>query len=358
MTQMDFLPPACSVWQWLHRMRPGYLALLVIPGLYWFAFKDIAAPALLSALAHWEISSLGVLGALNLLILQAMCLRWGMILKRSGHGVPFSRLVLYRLSANAVSFLTPGPQFGGEPLQVYWLSRVHGVPLDLATASVVVDRLLELIASMSFLLLAGIVLLYGHDFNGFPQIRILAPIGLLGVAVAALCRVLASGRTPLTWMARLGTERLGLQGRAISALQLLERGEKQAASILNASARVLWLYGACAGIQWVLMLGEFWFIYYVLGVPLSPLQLFALMGAARLAFLLPVPGALGVLETSQMIVLTTLNLDPLSGLAACLSMRARDLILIGTGAVESTRRLLRARPGTPLNPLYNEQKGA
>ena len=49
---------------------------------------------------------------------------------------------------------------------------------------------------------------------------------------------------------------------------------------------------------------------------------------------------------------------PPSGLAACLSMRARDLILIGTGAMESTRRLLRARPGTPLNPLHNEQKVA
>lgn len=334
MTDMDFRPPARSVWRPFKRFRAGYVALLLIPALYWFAFKDIDVSALFSAMARWEVASLGLLGVLNLLIVQAMCLRWGLILKRSGRRVPFSRLVLYRLSANAVSYLTPGPQFGGEPLQVHWLSLFHGVPPDAAAVSVAVDRLLELTANLCFLLLMGIVLLLGNYFDRPSQFLILALIGLSGMAAAALCRVMASGGTPLTRMVHFGAKQFGLQGRLSSTVQFLERVEKQAASILNAPTRILWLYGACSGIQWVLMLSEFWFIYQVVGVSLSLMQLFALMGAARLAFLLPLPGALGALEAGQLAVLTALGLDPVFGLAACLTMRARDLILIGTGALE------------------------
>ena len=355
MTDMDFQPPARGVWRPLHRIRAGYPALLLIPVLYWFAFRGIDATARFSAMARWDIASLGLLGVLNLFIVQAMCLRWALILRRSGHQVPFFRLVFYRLGANAVSYLTPGPQFGGEPLQVHWLSCSHGLPLDAAAASVAVDRLLELTANLCLLLLMGIVLLQGHYFDSSAQIPILASIGLMGMAAAALCWVMASGRTPLTRMARFGTERFGLRGRGLSAVQFLERAEKQAASILNAPARVLLLYGACAGIQWVLMLSEFWFIYHVMGVSLSYMQLFALMGAARLAFLLPLPGALGALETGQLVVLTTLGLDPVSGMAACLTMRARDLILIGTGALESIRQFPHTRPRPALKPPHNDR---
>jgi glycosyltransferase 2 family protein len=339
---MDSHPPLFSLFRPIKRVRAGYAALLLIPGLYWLAFKDVDASALLSAMAHWRVSSLGVLGVLNLLIVQAMCLRWGLILKRAGHRVPFSLLVSYRLGANAVSYLTPGPQIGGEPLQVHWLARFYGVPSDVAAASVVVDRIVELIANSCFLLLAGIVLLHGRDFDPADQVRSLGLIALLCLLPVALFRAMASGRSPMTRAARFCAERFGLEGRAVSAVQFVERGEKQAASILNAPIRVLCLYGGCAAIQWLLMLTEFWFIYRVLGVSLSLPQLMALMGAARLAFLLPLPGALGVLEAGQLVVLDTLNIDPVSGLAACLIMRARDLVLIGTGAAESIHRLCRA----------------
>lgn len=335
------------------RMHVGYLGLLLIPCLYWFAFKDITAPTLLSALNHWEISSLVVLGLLNLLILQAMSLRWGLILERSGHRVPLFQLVFYRLGANAISYLTPGPQFGGEPFQVHWLIRCHGIIPEVAAASVFVDRLVELITNLCFLLLVGIVVLQGYYFDTLRQIQVLGMVGLLCVGATAFARAIATDQTPLTRVARFGTERFGLKGWPVHAVQFLERGERQAASILNVPARVLWPYIGCAAIQWVLMLTEFWFIYNVLGVSLNPLQLLALMGAARLAFLLPLPGALGVMEAGQLAVLTTLNIDPVTGLASCLTMRARDLVLIGTGAVHFIHRFLHDRPKTSRKPLKN-----
>ncbi len=359
MTNMNISPPACSPWRPSQRILAVCLfSLLVIPGLYWLAFRNVATDSLFSAIACWEIPDLAALVVLNVLILQAMCFRWALILKRWGHRIPFFRLVFYRLGANAVSYLTPGPQFGGEPLQVHWLVHSHGVAPDAAGASVVVDRLLELMANLCFLVLAGVVLMFGTSHRSLLQIGTMTLIGLLCLGLAVFCRAVSSGRTPLARIARFGAERFGIQGWASSAVQLLERGERQALSILHVPARVLGLYGACSGIQWLLMLSELWFIYHVMGVSLIPLQLMGLMGASRLAFLLPLPGGLGALEASQVMVLTTMGLDPVAGLAACLIMRARDLCLIGVGALETMCRLMRSPTRVLLNPVRHDLNGS
>ncbi len=63
----------------------------------------------------------------------------------------------YRAAANAVSYLTRGPHFGGEPLSVYLLHHQQGVSVSTAAASVALDRLLELLASFVVLTLCLLV---------------------------------------------------------------------------------------------------------------------------------------------------------------------------------------------------------
>ena len=53
--------------------------------------------------------------------------------------------------------------------------------------------------------------------------------------------------------------------------------------------------------------------------------------AARIAFLWPLPGALGALEASQVLIIGSLNLSPGIGLAACMVMRARDSVMVSAG---------------------------
>jgi len=51
----------------------------------------------------------------------------------------------------ALAILTPGPQFGGEPAQVYLLVRRSRLAAPQAVASVALDRLLELTLNFTFL---------------------------------------------------------------------------------------------------------------------------------------------------------------------------------------------------------------
>jgi len=116
-----------------------------------------------------SISSLSALQwifwlGLNALFILVLGLRWQLLTKALAAPVHLLKLLLIRQAGQAVSFITPGPQFGGEPLQVYWLYK-HGLPLRKALLSLGLDRFFELWVNFSVLLLAVLLLLTGIDSN-------------------------------------------------------------------------------------------------------------------------------------------------------------------------------------------------
>ena len=64
-----------------------------------------------------------------------------------------------RQAGALISFVTPGPQFGGEPLQVLWLWRRYRIPGPTALLAVGLDRFFELFVNFSVLLVAVLLLL-------------------------------------------------------------------------------------------------------------------------------------------------------------------------------------------------------
>ena len=105
-------------------------------------------------------------------------------LMQMGYRIPFSLIIFYHMAANTISYVTPGLQFGGEPLQIQWLACCHEVPAGEATASVVADRPIELICNHRVLMLMGLILLQSHYFNKQNSHWILVPIALISIAAA------------------------------------------------------------------------------------------------------------------------------------------------------------------------------
>ena len=84
-------------------------------------------------------------------------------------------------------------------------------------------------------------------------------------------------------------------------------------------------------LTWITSVAEFHFLLHFLGVPSGLAQTVGILTAARLAFLLPLPGGLGALEASQYFALQAAGFDPALGLAASLIIRARDISLAALG---------------------------
>lgn len=311
--------------------RLGYIMLLVAVGLYWAAFRDVTLQRALLPFVQLHAGHLAAFVLLNIAIIVAMCYRWKLILGRKGHAIGFHLLAAYRVGANAISYITPGPQFGGEPVQVGMLVKRHHVPSQNAVASVAVDRLIEFCTNCFFLFFGLIYLFQARIFGSAFPVEGFVGLTLMMLATGWLLLALAGGKTPLSqWMDSICRRFRGLPGSA-SVSDSVKAAERRAGEMLRQPLHILLLYFGISLTQWLLMIGEFWFIYYLSGLPLNTIQLIGVVVAARLAFLLPLPGALGALEASQVLMLTFFALDPAIVLTVCIIIRSRDMLLVGAG---------------------------
>lgn len=313
------------------------LVLAAVAILLFFAWREVSFGDVRAAVALWAWYHWLILAVANLAILAAMCWRWALILQRMGHPVGFGALVRYRMAANALSYITPGPQFGGEPLQVLYLTTHHQVPGPAASASVAVDRLTEMMGNLMLLSLAGLLVL--PPLMEGRSALLAAAAFMLGAVLAAgllLCGV-ARGRAPFSRAAVRAAQWTGRTARAAGLVAFLRSGERWAADILT--GRLAGWYALIGLGQWSAFLVELWLIYAFLGFPMTAHALLTAAVAARLAFLLPLPGGLGALEAGQVLAITILGGDPSVAAAACCIMRLRDLVTMSIGGLWATRRL-------------------
>jgi glycosyltransferase 2 family protein len=314
---------------------------------WWLALFWLAAPVLLfgvlrqvplsqawdslSRLSVWQVSALALT---NLVVLLLMTARWALVIRALGERVPLTTLLAYRLAGFGVSYFTPGPQFGGEPLQVHLLHRWQGLALDRAIASVFLDRLVDLLANFTFLAVGILVVLLaglGGAWLG-PGAWVFV-LGLLFFPLGHLLALRAGKRPAAGLLSYLANRTNGRWKGLEKAADLSARAESQVRFLLLERPLVFAAIIGTAGLTWLVMIFEFWLSLRFLGVTATVQQTIAALTAARLAFLLPLPAGLGALEAGETLAAGLLGWDPAVGIALSLVIRARDIFfaLLGLG---------------------------
>lgn len=295
------------------------ILLLVVAGvLVFFALR--AAPwseiwAALQRLQSWQIA---VFVLLNLAIFGLFSLRWWAILRILGYRVPYAQLTGYRLASFSVSYFTPGPHFGGEPLQVQWLRTRHKIPTSAALASVTLDKLFELLANFTFLVCGVLIVVGAGILPGTVRLPLIPIVVVLMLLPMFYLLALATGRTPLS---RIIPQR----GRWASAAALVRDAEAQSIQFLAGRTRVVFVMGAISLGIWFAMVAEYWLLLYFLDGRLTLIETVSMLTAARIAILFPLPAGLGTLEASQVIAAQMVGLSPALGVTVVLLIRARDV---------------------------------
>jgi glycosyltransferase 2 family protein len=280
----------------------------------------------LSQLRLWQI---GVLFLVNSGVIFAITARWWIIVRSENRSVPFLPLVRYRLSTFGISYFTPGPQVGGEPLQIYYLQKNHGLTFVRATSAVIMDKLIELLGN-SVLIVAGLTAAVRVGMvsrSGSLALGSLIPVIAILVVPLVHLSLLYHGRYPLSRLLRAVSPILGKPDWA----RLIIVSERMAASFVRRRlstvlAAFLFSMLAMAG-----TLFEYALITNFLGAHLSFTQSLAGLTSVMLAFILPLPGGLGALEASQVYALTSMGYAPAIGISVSLLIRARDLMNAGLG---------------------------
>jgi uncharacterized protein (TIRG00374 family) len=305
-----------------------HLLWLLAPLLVWWAVRDIHLPDLLQSLRRLSGEQILVLVALNTVILMMMNGRWWLLLRTQGYAIPFFSVLGYRLVAFGISYFTVGPQLGGEPAQVYYLQSRHAVPTSEALASVSLDKILELLANFAFLLVGILAALGSGLLADLAPAQIAAwmtgPFVLLLAYTIAVWR----GKTPLA--ALLGRLPRGRTWE-MRLIQAVAAAEDQIGLLCQRNPRLVLVASSLSALIWAVMVLEYWLALNFLGIPASLPQAVAVLTAASVAFLFPLPGGLGALEASQVLAMEALGFTAAAGLSISLVIRGRDIILGGLG---------------------------
>ena len=320
--------------------RPRYWLWLAVLLLFIWIWQLVSPAEIWLVLSRLSLGPVMLLIALNGLALISMSGRWWLILRAQGHQVPYFSLVGYRLAGFGVSYFTPGPQFGGEPLQVYLVKRHHGVPGSTAIAGVTLDKLLELLVNFAFLV-GGLLLVLQQRI--FPDLiaALLTGLGLVMLAVPLLILfTLSTGGAPFSWLLQLSdwvVLKFGGEARlqTLTLYQKIARvgraSEQQMTAFCRQHPAALLVAFGVSLVTWGLLVAEYWLALHLLGATLTPAQTIIALTAARVAILLPLPGGLGTLEASQVLAMQLLAFEPAIGLSLSLVIRVRDLLLGGLG---------------------------
>jgi len=299
-----------------------YLLIMIPILLLGWTFHQVPFDQIWTTLQQLEPTEIGVWLLVNIGLLTLMTGRWWILLRTIGPRLPYLKLIRYRLGSFAVSYFTPGPQFGGEPLQVLALRQRHGIPGTTSTASVGLDKLLELIANFSFLVFGIAIAFMGtwlpKELRGA---GILFALSWLAIPLLYLILMLA-GYEPIKGF----MDRLPIKITQNWFGDMLVEVETEMSDFCVAYPWTVLLATLISLSVWVGMVFEYGLLTYFLGLRLSVIQTIGALTAARLAFLTPLPGGVGALEASQVLAMQSLGLDPSYGVSISLMIRLRDIL--------------------------------
>ena len=296
-----------------HRRFWRSLLWLAALGLFAWALSRVSLADAWASVRKLDARAVAALVALNFVALVVFGVRWWVILKGlkglRGPGRPIGLVhaALYRLAAFGFSYFTPGPQIGGEPVQVLLAEKRHDVPRELAIASVGLDRLFDGVFNLAFLAAAALVAVEDE--------------GALVLAVFVL--------VPLAYLLALGLGKTPVS--AIVRRDVVRASESQAGRFCRERPLHLALAIAASFASWGVLLFEYWLLAFFLGVTLSVSELIIGLAAARIAYLLLFPAGLGVLEAGQVAAVRALGFPAALGISLSLVIRLRDVVVASFG---------------------------
>lgn len=314
---------------WLIR---GFWIILILGLLVWAA---LAAPLAeiwesLKQLRLWQIVALL---AISFIAILFMTLRWWLVVRAENSKIPFVQLIGYRLAAFGMSYFTPGPQVGGEPLQILYLRRNHHMTVARSTSTVIMDKLLEFLVNVLFLA-AGLVVVIGQGLfplTGSSIFGGLIPLLLLILVPPVHLGLLYFGKYPISSVVRAIQNRVGRK----KPLHLVTVSERMAGIFMRRHPWAMFSAILASALAWTCMWAEYWLMAQFILVDMTVWQALAGMAFLQIAFLLPLPAGLGAMEASQVFVMGAMGFPPSTGLTMSLLMRGRDMLIGGLGLLRA-----------------------
>ena len=310
----------------------GLRALIVysILGLLlYFALRNAPLIDIWNTLKSLQLSQIGMLLMINAVVIASITARWWIILRAENPSIPFLPLIGYRLSVFGVSYFTLGPQVGGEPLQVLYLQRNHGLTFARATSAVMMDKLFEFLVNFLLIGIGAWAIVRVGLFSDSGSRLTLSLIGLAILLVMPLVYLilLYNGKHPIS---KILLSQPFIQPKN-KTIRLIIVAERMASAFCRKHFRAMFLSFGASVLAMSGIALEYYLMIHFLGMHMDMVQIFAALTSMQLSFLLPLPGGLGALEASQVFALGAFGQTASAAISLTLLVRARDILNGGVG---------------------------
>jgi len=338
---------ATSGIRWLH-----VLLWLPAPLLLSWTLRGVPLRETAIILARLTPGRLAILAAVNLAFAAALTLRWISVLHGLGEPITMRSLpplTAARLAGFAVSYLTPGPQFGGEPVQLAMARSRTGLSYSRGTASLVIEKGFDLAGNLAFigfgaLTLRSLPLAAGG--SGRERTLFSAAGILLGILPLIYLGLVFAGVRPLSSLAARTVRSPHAKPRIVRLASFIQEAETDVGRYgqkpVRAAAQLFLSFLAIQGLGIL----ELWLTLKFLGSPIGLNNTILLLAGSKLALYTPLPGGLGALEAVQRTLIVLVGYEPSTALALSAWIRLRDLLFVLVGLAAAAKALRRPQGQT------------
>ncbi len=317
------------------RLSRGLIIIVLLVLLY-LAFRNAPLIQIWNTLHQLQLWQIILILAIDVIIYLFITARWWLIVQAENKNISYLPMIGVRISVFGISYFTIGPQIGGEPLQVIYLQRKYGLTYTRAASTVVMDKLLELLANFILLVfgLTGIVQAGILSRSGSPPLMSL--IVLSALVVWPLIHVILLYKKIYPLSASL--QKISFVQNT-KVVRFIRAAEHLAGRFCQRQTRTLLAASLVSLIAAFGMVSEYFLMTSFLQIHLAFWQTVAAWTAGWLSFLVPLPGGLGALEASQVFALGFFGVSAASAISIALFMRARDLLIGGLGLLLAGRMI-------------------
>lgn len=288
---------------------------------------------------------------LSILNFGLYTLRWDIILRHihdQHKRVPFGRLFLHRMSGFALSYLTPSAQTGGEPLRILMLNH-ENIPNHTAVSSVIIDKALEFAALFVFIGMGIALALIDGSLPPNTQV-------IFAIVLAVLLSL-------IFWFYYSSVKDIGFFSSILRFTRLTKfkkfkeieekflEIEKQMAHFYKNHLRVFLFLIFISLVISAFLLLEHYLVARFMGVRLTFFQTFLSSTIPYIAYVVPIPGGLGLLESGHAAVFALLGVN-INAFVLVFIIRMRDLVFVLIGLIHASKEGV-----TMLKKAFRENAG-
>lgn len=308
----------------------------LIPGILLFVLGIAIAVLLVVKIESRDITDAldsialkGVISVLGLSLLIVGIVNWRtvILLRSQGYSISFWKSLPISFAGYGFNYIAPFTYVGGEGIRAHLFKEKFSVPWEKSVSSLLVERIVDISASILTAIVAIIVLINSLGFSGLTEIltSISTSLLVIGVITALFYFQLFRGKQtiiPLLRFFSLHNTRVG---------KFLYKTEEDIVYFFSHYRKTIWCSWLLSLLKSGLALAKNMLLLYFLGRGLHIVISLVSLGTLYIGYVMPIPGAIGIQEALQSILFAAFGYTAGEGLAFSFTLRLADIIIASIG---------------------------